>query len=107
MIQLWHVHLYFDPADQPLAETVAQAAARRFDVALGRFHPRPVGPHPTGSVQLTVPDAAIGPALGWFALHRQGLTVMIHPETGEDLVDHRDRVVWMGTPRQLDLSIFA
>jgi DOPA 4,5-dioxygenase len=31
--------------------------------------------------------------------------VFIHPITGNDLVDHRDRAIWMGAVRPLDLSV--
>jgi aromatic ring-cleaving dioxygenase len=31
--------------------------------------------------------------------------VFIHPLTGNDLVDHRDRAMWMGAVRPLDLSV--
>jgi hypothetical protein len=33
------------------------------------------------------------------------LVVFIHPITGNDLVDHRDRAIWMGAVRPLDLSV--
>ena len=36
-------------------------------------------------------------------LNRRGLTVLVHPETGHDLEDHRDRALWMG--RVLDLRL--
>ena len=40
------------------------------------------------------------------ALHRGGLTVFIHPNTGNALRDHRDHAIWMGAIRPLDLSGF-
>ena len=43
--------------------------------------------------------------LPWLALNRGGLTVFAHPITGEDLADHRDRAVWLGSVRPLDLSV--
>ena len=39
----------------------------------------------------------------WLMLNRRGLTVLVHPETGHDLEDHRDRALWMG--RVLDLNL--
>ena len=34
-----------------------------------------------------------------------GLVVFVHPLTGNDLLDHRDRALWMGELRPLDLSM--
>ena len=31
----------------------------------------------------------------------------IHPNTGDDLSDHRDHPLWLGDKLGLDLSIFA
>ena len=33
-------------------------------------------------------------------------TVFIHPNTGQDLEDHRDRAIWMGQQVPLVLDIF-
>ena len=40
-------------------------------------------------------------------LNRAGLTVFAHPETGNELADHRDNALWMGEKLDLDLTIFA
>ncbi|MEZ5707443.1 MAG: DOPA 4,5-dioxygenase family protein [Burkholderiaceae bacterium] len=52
-----------------------------------------------------VQAALFGEVIPWLALNRQGLVVFIHPITGNDLVDHRDRAIWMGAVRPLDLSV--
>ena len=51
---------------------VAAAAQARFGVAVGHFHLKPVGPHPRGSCQLTVPTEAFGDFAQWIALNRRG-----------------------------------
>jgi DOPA 4,5-dioxygenase len=53
-IRDFHAHIYFDPEALARAQAVAAAARERFGVPVGRFHERPIGPHPRGSVQLTV-----------------------------------------------------
>ena len=40
-----------------------------------------------------------------FTLHRGDLTVLVHPNTGQELEDHRDRAIWLGPSETLDLSI--
>jgi aromatic ring-cleaving dioxygenase len=106
-IRDFHAHIYYDPEEVELAKRLAVAAQKRFPIAVGHFHLRPVGPHPRGSVQLTVPKAAFGDVAQFLALNRGGLTVFAHAETGDDLADHSKHVIWFGPSEPLDLSIFA
>jgi DOPA 4,5-dioxygenase len=66
-----------------------------------------VGPHPRGSVQLTVRPELFGDFAQWLALNRGGLTIFGHANTGNDLADHTDHVIWFGASEPLDLSIFG
>src|SRR5215207_8429945 len=34
--------------------------------------------------------------LPWLMLNRDPLDVFVHPETGDDLADHRDHAMWLG-----------
>lgn len=100
----YHAHIYFDADTLERARALAEAAGERFPLRLGRVHQRPIGPHPTWSCQLAFRPQIAGEVIGWLALNRQGLSVLIHPVTGNDLVDHRDRAIWMGAVLPLDLS---
>ena len=91
----------------PEARARAGSPARRFGVAVGHFHLRPVGPHPRGSCQLTVLPEVFGDFAQWAALNRRGLTIFAHAETGDDLADHTKHVIWFGPSEALDLSIFG
>jgi aromatic ring-cleaving dioxygenase len=106
-IRDFHAHIYYDPEEVELARQIAAAAQARFPVAVGHFHLRPVGPHPRGSVQLTVPRDAFGDVAQWLALNRGPLTVFAHAETGDDLADHTEHVIWFGPSEPLDLRIFG
>jgi len=106
-IRDFHAHIYYDPEEVGLAKQLAASAQARFPIAVGHFHLRPVGPHPRGSVQLTVPREAFGDLAQFLALNRGGLTIFAHAETGDDLADHTEHVIWFGSSERLDLSIFA
>lgn len=106
-IRDFHAHLYYDPAEVELARKLADDVQKRFPVAVGHFHLRPVGPHPRGSVQLTVPSGTFGEVAQFLALNRGPLTVFAHANTGDDLADHTVHVIWFGPSEPLDLSIFA
>jgi DOPA 4,5-dioxygenase len=103
----FHAHIYYDPEEVEQAKALAAAAQARFPIAVGHFHLRPVGPHPRGSVQLTVPTEAFGEVAQFLALNRGPLTIFAHAETGEDLADHTEHVIWFGPSEKLDLSIFS
>ena len=75
-------------------------------MAVGHFHLGPVGPHPRGSVQMTVPTEQFGEVATWLAVNRGGLTIFAHASTGDDRQDHMHNVIWFGPSERLDLTIF-
>lgn len=106
-IRGFHAHVYFNEDTIGQARALCEAAVARFGVSMGRMHERPVGPHPRWSCQLAFPPELFGSVVPWLALARDGLTIFIHPETGDDLSDHRDRAIWMGEMLPLKLEMFG
>jgi aromatic ring-cleaving dioxygenase len=102
----FHAHIYFDADEVERARALAAELQHRFAVPVGHFHTRPVGPHPRGSVQLTVPADRFGELAQWLAVNRGGLTVFAHASTGDDRADHTAHTIWFGPSEPLDLSIF-
>lgn len=102
----FHAHIYFDPSQIDQARSLAATVQRQFGVAVGHFHQRPVGPHPRGSVQVTVPTERFGEVAAWLAVNRAGLTIFAHASTGDDRADHSQNVVWFGPSEPLNLAIF-
>ena len=105
-IRDFHAHVYFDSAQLAQAQALATSVQQQFGVAIGHFHQRPVGPHPRGSVQMTVPTEQFGEVATWLAVNRAGLTIFAHASTGDDWGDHTHNVVWFGPSETLNLSIF-
>jgi DOPA 4,5-dioxygenase len=71
---------------------------------LGRLHEKPVGPHPMWSYQLAFAPAEFSHVVGWLALNHGALDVLVHPNTGDALRDHRDRALWVGRSHALNLG---
>src|SRR3954467_13668920 len=107
LIRDFHAHIYYDPDEVDQAKRLAAAGQARFGVPVGHFHLRPVGPHPRGSCQLTVPTERFGDVAQWLTLTRGPLTIFAHADTGDDLADHTQHVIWFGPSEALDLSIFG
>ena len=102
----FHAHIYFDPTEVERAKSLAAAVQEKFGVAVGHFHVAPVGPHPRGSVQMTVPTERFGEVATWLAVNRAGLTIVAHASTRDDRTDHTHNVVWFGPSEGLKLGIF-
>jgi DOPA 4,5-dioxygenase len=107
VIHDFHAHIYFDPDEVEEARSLGRAAVDRFGVAEGRYHLRPVGPHPRGSCQLTVPTGDFGEFAAWLVLNRGKFTIFAHANTGDDLADHTSHVIWFGTSERLNLAMFS
>lgn len=101
----FHAHVYYDPATtKDRAARLRESVAARFDVLLGRWHDEPVGPHPVSSYQIAFPAALFADLVPWLMLNRDGLVILVHPETGDDVADHSDHALWLGEKLDLDLG---
>ena len=103
-IRGYHAHVYYDADSKPAAAALREAIEARFDIRMGRWHDRPVGPHPRWSYQVAFEPPLFAEIVPWLALNRGDLVIFIHPETGDDLPDHRDRALWLGDYLELNLD---
>jgi DOPA 4,5-dioxygenase len=103
----YHAHLYFDDARVGFAtELHAQARADLGELAtIWPMRLKPVGPHVAPMFEIEFPNASREPVLAWIHAHHGPLPVMLHPETGHVLEDHRDHAVWLGKNLGLKLEI--
>ena len=105
-IRGYHAHIYFDPHELPQAQALADAAKSELGCPVGHFHTAPVGPHPRGSVQLSLRPNQFERFAHWINDVRDGLTVFAHGLSGNDLDDHTKYVIWFGASEPLDLAMF-
>ena len=104
-IKGYHAHIYYDSATREAAARVREGLAR-FDVQLGSWHDAPVGPHPKAMYQVVFSTDQFGKVVPWLMLHREGLDVLVHPQTGDSAGDHLDNCLWMGRKLRLNIEIF-
>ncbi len=103
----YHAHVYYDAASRSRAERLRERVGAAFPSArLGRWHDEPVGPHPQSMYQIAFPSALFANFVPWLMLNRDGLTILLHPETGDDYTDHSAHAVWFGAVLPLRLEIF-
>jgi aromatic ring-cleaving dioxygenase len=105
-IESYHAHVYFDADSKDRAWALREQIEKTFEMEMGRFHEKTVGPHPCWSYQVAFQPEVFGKIAPWLALNRDNLVVFLHPNTGHDLEDHRDHAIWFGDKMTLKLDIF-
>ena len=105
-IDSWHAHVYFDAGSRDKAWALREVINAELAslIEMGRFHEKPVGPHPMWSYQVAFPAAHFAHVVGWLALNHGALDVFVHPNTGDELRDHRDSALWLGRSYALNLA---
>ena len=108
IIESYHAHIYYDPAStRGTAEALRERIGAAFPQAkLGRWHDEQVGPHPQSMYQVAFPTEMLAAFVPWLMLNRDGLTVLLHPETGNALRDHTAHAAWFGAVLPLRLEAF-
>lgn len=93
----FHAHIYFDAASRDKAWALRERIGGLFpDTTVGRFHEKEVGPHTASMFQVAFEPDRFGSFVPWLALHRDGLSVLVHPGTGDSVADHTDHAMWLG-----------
>ena len=104
-IRGYHAHVYFGPDSVTEARALYERVPGAFPkAALGRFHERPVGPHPAWTYQIAFGPEQFGTIVPWLATQRGGLDVLVHGLSGDDIRDHTALTMWLGRSYSLDLS---
>lgn len=103
-IEGFHAHVYYDPETRAVAERLRAAIGDGFSVKLGRWHDQPVGPHPVAMYQIAFAVAEFSRLVPWLMLNRDGLSILVHPLTGNDYDDHAHFALWLGPSLPLRLD---
>ena len=102
----FHVHIYYDDATKVKATELHDNMVAQF----GAQPTRPqfvgiAGPHPVPQVQVIFrKDAFTADVVPWLMFNRQGLDILIHPLTDDEVEDHTTHAVWLGTPVELRMD---
>ena len=103
---VYHAHVYFDATTLEQARKLCGDAGKTLKIPVGHIHTRPVGPHPKWSCQLSFDSSRFDNVINWLESHRNGLDILVHGVTGNDLIDHTEHAAWLGQPSQLKLEVF-
>ncbi|MFI5014889.1 MAG: DOPA 4,5-dioxygenase family protein [Hyphomicrobiales bacterium] len=104
-ISSFHAHIYYDPGTtRGAAQRLRERVAERFVVRNGSWHDVPVGPHPAAMFQISFAKEVFPLIVPWLMLNREGLTILVHPNTDRPRDDHLEHALWMGAVLPLDAS---
>ena len=103
-VKSYHAHVYYDAQTKETAAYVRLGLEKRFNAVFGRWHDKPVGPHPRWSYQVEFNAKLFNKLVPWLALNRRNLTIFVHPNTGEAIPDHTDHAMWLGPSVELNID---
>lgn len=104
-IEDYHAHIYYDAGSRETAEQIRESIAKNFTIEMGRWHDKPIGPHPNAMYQVKFAVAEFNRMVPWLMLNRRGLTILIHPNTGDAYEDHATNSLWLGEKLSLRLEV--
>lgn len=102
----FHAHVYYSRETRTSAEALRQ---RLVELGGGRLtlytlSDGPRGPHVMPMFGVDIPHDDLPRVLGYLMRHHGPHAVLIHPVTGNELLDHTHHALWLGPPQPLDLS---
>jgi DOPA 4,5-dioxygenase len=95
----YHIHIYFQKGTETekTAQEMVQGIEEKFygfiekSTLLGK-----VGPHLLDNYALHVTKQSFGEIVPWLQMNVEDLSILIHPETGNDFFDHLKASMWLG-----------
>lgn len=107
-VEGYHVHFYCELSQFDLCDQVRSKLLKEVEgiAGAGPVRRTAIGPHPLPMFEAWFKASALDSVVRWAMLNRQGLSVMFHPISGDDLSDHRDHSFWLGQTLPLKLEIF-
>lgn len=104
MITGYHSHIYFDSTDIEIATHLRNTISEMSGVKVGKMHDKPIGPHTKPMFTVEIKPDVFSRLVPFLMINRNNLDVLVHPETGNDLLDHTNHALWLGNKVPLDLS---
>lgn len=98
----YHVHIYFDDQSELNrfeAETLMHMLLEKFPGKVtGGYEVGKIGPHTRANFEVDIKPEAFGDVIQALQLAGTGLSILIHPRTGDELFDHKKAAMWLGVP---------
>lgn len=105
--EVFHAHFYFtEPRRESALLIRSRLESEGFPVEFGRVHLGLVGPHTLPMYTLVFKRENFTDIVTWLMQNHGDHSVLIHPESGDDLIDHTTHALWLGERLPIDVSAF-
>ncbi len=104
----FHSHIYFNEKTQAKAELLHEKIEQSGvygGLSPLRFELR--GPHPHWMFTVNFDVEIFMAMIELMQKHRDGLSILVHPLSGNELLDHTDYAMFLGQKEKLNLAIFG
>ena len=106
----YHIHIYFETGKdsasqaQELMEDIKTLFPADIESAakIGR-----IGPHTKENFALHIKKDGFATIIPWVQLNSRDLSILIHPDRNDDIIDHLGSSMWLGEPVKYNDGFFA
>lgn len=114
-VEYWDFHVYYDDATREEAIALRQKLlvdfpeyAQQGAIIVKKLPvEKAIGPHYDLFWEVDVARVDVfAKVLSWFVQAHGNLSVLIHPQTGFDLLDHTSHALWLGEKKELKTFVF-
>lgn len=103
----FHSHIYFDDKTIDQAEKFHQKfQSLDTPVQVSRMIHKPIGPHPVPMFEVDFKAENFLKMIQFMQENRDGLNILVHPLSGNEILDHTDYAMFLGQKVDLNLAIF-
>jgi aromatic ring-cleaving dioxygenase len=100
----WHCHVYFELAQRERAVILNDKIQDNFSIWDYRWLNSANPLHPLPMFRFQFNRHELAQFVEWITLNRDGLSVLLHAITGDDIFDHSYNAMWLGQPLALDID---
>lgn len=107
-IEGYHIHIYHDDAmSQFVADGIREQIKTLFPEHLeADYNIARVGPHLAHNIQIDIKKEGFAEILQWLQMNNDGLSILVHPETGDDIKDHLQHSIWVNKELGYNMDFF-
>ena len=103
----FHAHIYFTAATRERAVAFRDkllAAFPRDLLQVYRLFDQPIGPHPVGMFEADFHAPAFDRVVDYLRAERDGLDILVHQNTEDEVWNHSEGALWLGDVQPLDFD---
>ncbi len=108
-IKGYHIHIYTpSPFDSFDARLMIDALEKLFpEHVKGVYDVKVVGPHTQKNIEVDITSEGFAEVVQWLQMNNPAnLSVLVHPDTGDDIRDHLQAAMWIGHETPMNMEFF-